>query len=79
MNEKIKNLYLESLDKNQNFYYQKFAELIIKECILTIQLKIIRNGYTPENNRSLMHVNDLAEKFGISLPLDYYGEFGVEE
>ena len=31
MNEKIKELYLESLDENQDFCYQKFAELMIQE------------------------------------------------
>lgn len=32
MNKKIKELYLESLDENQDFCYQEFAELIVKEC-----------------------------------------------
>ena len=31
-NELIKNLYLESLDENQEFCYQRFARLIIEEC-----------------------------------------------
>ena len=31
MNEKIKELYLESLDENQDFCYQKFAKLMIQE------------------------------------------------
>ena len=33
MNERIKDLYLNSLDDKQNFCYQKFAELIIRECM----------------------------------------------
>ena len=33
MNERIKDLYLNSLDDKQNFCYQKFAELIVRECI----------------------------------------------
>ena len=32
MNERIKDLYLNSLDDKQNFCYQKFAELIVQEC-----------------------------------------------
>ena len=31
MNERIKDLYLNSLDDKQNFCYQKFAELLILE------------------------------------------------
>ena len=52
--------------------YEKFAELIVKECIYTLQLKIVRNGCTPENLRSYQHIGDLATKFDIKLPLDYY-------
>ena len=52
---------------------EKFAELIVRECILTVQLKIVRNGHTPENIRSRQHVEDIAKKFGIELPMDYFG------
>jgi len=31
-NDLIKNLYLESLDENQEFCYQRFAHLIVDEC-----------------------------------------------
>ena len=62
---------------------QKFAELIVKECIYTLQLKIVRNGNTPENLRSREHIRDLGEKFGIEFPMDYYPDrnkhLGVEE
>lgn len=54
----------------------KFAELIVKECIYTIQRKIVRNGNTPENIRSRQHIIDLGNKFGITFPMDYVG---VEE
>ncbi len=61
---------------------EKFAELIVKECIYTLQLKIVRNGNTPENLRSREHIRDLGEKFGIEFPMDYYPDrnkhFGVE-
>ena len=32
MNEQIKQLYLESIDDRQEFCYQRFAELIVREC-----------------------------------------------
>ncbi len=62
---------------------EKFAEFLVKECIYTLQLKIVRNGNTPENLRSREHIRDLGEKFGIEFPMDYYPDrnkdFGVEE
>lgn len=62
---------------------ERFAELIVKECIYTLQLKILRNGSTPENLRSLEHIKDIGEKFGIEFPMDYYPDrnkhFGVQE
>ena len=33
MNERIKELFLESLDDSEEFCYQRFANIIIKECI----------------------------------------------
>jgi len=45
--------------------FEKFAELIIAECILTIQLKMPRDGSTPENVRSREHVQDIKEHFGV--------------
>lgn len=51
----------------------KLAELVAKECILAIQRKIVRNGNTPENLRSFQHVEDIAEMFGIELPMEYFG------
>ena len=44
---------------------QKFAELIVRECILTIQLKMPRDGSTPENIRSREHVQDIKQHFGV--------------
>ena len=53
---------------------QEFAELIAKECIWTLVLGIARNGHgTPENLRTKQHIDDIAEKFGIELPMDYIG------
>ncbi len=53
-----------------------FAQMIVKECIYTLQVKQPRNGKTPENLRSREHVRDLAAKFGISLPMDYNPDMG---
>ncbi len=50
----------------------KFAQLIAKDCILTIQNKIVRNGSTPENLRTYQHVRDIAARYGIDLPIDDY-------
>lgn len=51
----------------------KLTELIVKQCIYTIQIKVIRDGSTPENLRSWQHVRDIAERFEIQLPIDDYG------
>ncbi len=78
MNERLKELadqcyYIDTHTDIEMFNKEKFAELIVKECILTVQLKIVRNGHTPENIRSRQHVEDIAKKFGIELPMDYFG------
>ena len=94
MNERIKELMHEAvrfrLDPDSKQYeaqvspedLEVFAELIVRECIYTLQLKIVRNGNTPENLRSREHIRDLGEKFGIEFPMDYYPDrnkhFGVE-
>lgn len=54
------------------FNEAKFAQLIAKDCILTIQRQIVRNGMTPENIRSYQHVEDLAARYGIELPITDY-------
>ena len=83
MNKRIKELADQASDKARDStqtpevllekFVEEFSSLIVKECILTIQLQIVRNGKTPENLRSYQHVGDIAEKFGIKLPIDYYG------
>ena len=50
---------------------EQFALDIVKECIMTIQREIVRNGNTPENLRSRKHLNDIATKFGIEFPIYY--------
>jgi hypothetical protein len=81
--EEFHQLFLDNINADrQELFNKKFAELIVKECIYTLQLKIVRNGNTPENLRSREHIRDLGEKFGIEFPMDYYPDrnkhFGVE-
>ena len=71
MNYKIKEL-IKSLGIIPEDEHYEIAELIVKECIYTLQLKIVRNGNTPENLRSREHIHDLANKFNIDLSLNYY-------
>lgn len=51
-------------------YDRKFAELIAMDCIAMIQMKMPRNGRSsPENLQSKKHINDIADAYGIALPL----------
>lgn len=75
MNERIKELCLKSgayehYEVNEGVNgdelpMQKFAELIVQECIYIVQIKMPRNGSTPENLRSREHVRDIREHFGV--------------
>ena len=45
---------------------QKFAELIVRECILTIQMGITRDGHNTEKYlRSVEHIKQIKEHFGV--------------
>ena len=46
---------------------EKLAKLVAMDCILQIQLKIVRNGNTPENQRSHLHIENIASRYGIDL------------
>ena len=44
----------------------RFAELIIQECILTIQMGITRDGHNTEKYlRSIKHIEQIKEHFGV--------------
>jgi hypothetical protein len=46
--------------------YEKFAQLIVKECILTIQMGITRDGHNTEQYlRSVKHIKQIKEHFGV--------------
>ena len=70
MNERIKDLYLNSLDDKQNFCYQKFAELIVRECgqVLVDNTPIVNQvedwdkGYDRAMNDCIHHI---YEHFGV--------------
>ena len=45
---------------------EKFAELIVQECILTIQMGITRDGHDTEKyQRSIKHIKQIKEHFGV--------------
>lgn len=45
----------------------KYAELIVEECILTIQMGITRDGHDTEKyQRSMKHIRQIKEHFGVS-------------
>jgi hypothetical protein len=44
----------------------KFAELIVAECIQTIQMGITRDGHNTEKyQRSIKHIKQIKEHFGV--------------
>ena len=47
-------------------HLEKFAELIVQECILTIQMGITRDGHNTEKYlRSIKHIKQIKEHFGV--------------
>ena len=47
---------------------ERFAEKIVAECILTIQMGITRDGPNTEKYlRSMKHLKDIKEHFGVEL------------
>jgi hypothetical protein len=48
------------------FDHEKFAELIVRECILTIQMGITRDGHNTEKYlRSMEHLKQIKQHFGV--------------
>ena len=49
-----------------DMFKEKFAELIVRECILTIQMGITRDGPDTEKYlRSMKHIRQIEEHFGV--------------
>ena len=45
---------------------EKFAKLIVRECIITIQMGISRDGQTTEKyQRSMKHIKQIKQHFGV--------------
>ena len=75
MNERIRLLaeqattYIEpTADSGEGWIFdkEKFAELIVAECIRTIQMGITRDGHDTEKYlRSMKHLKDIKEHFGV--------------
>lgn len=78
MNERIKELMGKTLDSEFSHtwdtmtyegllqFSEKFAELIVRECIQTIQMGITRDGHNTEQYlRSVKHIKQIREHFGV--------------
>ena len=71
MNERIRELIKQATECYSNgqeriFDKEKFAELIVAECILTIQMGITRDGHNTEKYlRSVKHIKQIREHFGV--------------
>ena len=49
-----------------------FGKDVVRECIVTLQRAIVRNGSgTPENQRTMEHIEDLKARFGLGECFDY--------
>lgn len=56
------------LERYKEVNKEKLIEAVVRDCILQIQLKIVRNGGdTAENRRSREHINDIIARYGIML------------
>jgi len=56
----------DGVNPREFFDKEKFAELIVRECILTIQMGITRDGHNTEKyQRSIKHIKQIKEHFGV--------------
>jgi hypothetical protein len=76
MNERIRELAEQArmyaltlenrVDDCNDVFEKKFAELIVRECILTIQRGITRDGHETEKYiRSMTHIKQIKQHFGV--------------
>jgi hypothetical protein len=66
MNERIQELAVQVYGSAATAQEIKFAELIVAECILTIQMGITRDGHNTEKYlRSIKHIKQIKEHFGV--------------
>jgi hypothetical protein len=69
MNDRIKAMWETAAQRDDLWTqarYEKFAELIVAECIQTIQMGITRDGHNTEQYlRSVKHIKQIREHFGV--------------
>ena len=78
MNERIRQLAEEAtsivemvssygyMSSYANFDREKFAELIVRECILGIKMTMVRDGYdTKHYLQSIKHIDYIRKQFGV--------------
>ena len=64
--ENIPEQFSEETNGYGSAWEEKFAELIVAECILTIQMGITRDGPNTEKYlRSIKHITQIKEHFGV--------------
>ena len=73
MNERIRELYYEYQDESQSTeqYYQKFAELIVKDCLSIARLQ--------RNNMQFLASNPPQSAAAYDIERNIMNHFGVEE
>lgn len=78
MNPRIKKLWDQAAKthsgdswEEMTAFMEQFAKLVATDCIATIRLHMPRNGVNSiENTESKKHINNIADLYGIALPLD---------
>ena len=73
MNERIKQLYEQSMEQHvsnnmawEELNPEKFAELIVRECVIRAEREWIRNGSDTEHNKAITGViKSIKEHFGV--------------
>ena len=77
MNKRIKSIWDQAAKTHSGdsweeltAFMEAYAQLVASDCIATIQLHMPRNGVkSPENVISRTHINNIADLYGITLPL----------
>jgi len=73
VNERIRQLAEQAseIDGDDLLYYhpvfaEKFAELIVRQCVLEIKMTMVRDGYdTKHYLQSLKHIDHICKHFGV--------------
>jgi len=77
MNERIRQLADEAAkysaimalptgESGDKLFVKKFAELIVRQCVLEIKMTMVRDGYdTKHYLQSLKHIDHICKHFGV--------------